>query len=227
MSGIVTAIVGGVTALGSLGMGIAQNHQNKKAARGQRRKENLAAAEIRRIEANRQQVIDKSGDIRAMKDQIFNPYQNNAVAMQGVNLKMEETDEALANTLNAINRAGGGAGAATALARQAAASKAQVAASIENQELKNQQLYLQGEQQKMNQQMAIEQAAIQEEIGAYGRQEERDIMQLQRTAALQQVAGQQAMDLTQAGNAAMAAGVAGFAQGAGIAAKGISAMPPK
>lgn len=227
MSGIVTAIVGGVTALGSLGMGIAQNHQNKKAARGQRRKENLAAAEIRRIEANRQQVIDKSGDIRAMKDQIFNPYQNNAVAMQGVNLKMEETDEALANTLNAINRAGGGAGAATALARQAAASKAQVAASIENQELKNQQLYLQGEQQKMNQQMAIEQAAIQEEIGAYGRQEERDIMQLQRTAGLQQVAGQQAMDLTQAGNAAMAAGVAGFAQGAGIAAKGISAMPPK
>lgn len=227
MSGIVTAIVGGVTALGSLGMGIAQNHQNKKAARGQRRKENLAAAELRRIEANRQQVIDKSGDIRAMKDQIFNPYQNNAVAMQGVNLKMEETDEALANTLNAINRAGGGAGAATALARQAAASKAQVAASIENQELKNQQLYLQGEQQKMNQQMAIEQAAIQEEIGAYGRQEERDIMQLQRTAGLQQVAGQQAMDLTQAGNAAMAAGVAGFAQGAGIAAKGISAMPPK
>lgn len=227
MSGIVTAIVGGVTALGSLGMGLAQNHQNKKAARGQRRKENLAAAELRRIEANRQQVIDKSGDIRAMKDQIFNPYQNNAVAMQGVNLKMEETDEALANTLNAINRAGGGAGAATALARQAAASKAQVAASIENQELKNQQLYLQGEQQKMNQQMAIEQAAIQEEIGAYGRQEERDIMQLQRTAGLQQVAGQQAMDLTQAGNAAMAAGVAGFAQGAGIAAKGISAMPPK
>ena len=222
MSGIVTAIVGGVTALGSLGMGIAQNHQNKKASRAQRRKENLAAAELRRIEANRQQVIDKSGDIRAMKDQIFNPYQNNAVAMQGVNLKMEETDEALANTLNAINRAGGGAGAATALARQAAASKAQVAASIENQELKNQQLYLQGEQQKMNQQMAIEQAAIQEEIGAYGRQEERDIMQLQRTAGLQQVAGQQAMDLTQAGNAAMASGVAGFAQGAGMVGTGLT-----
>ena len=218
----VTAIVGGVTALGSLGMGIAQNHQNKKASRAQRRKENLAAAELRRIEANRQQVIDKSGDIRAMKDQIFNPYQNNAVAMQGVNLKMEETDEALANTLNAINRAGGGAGAATALARQAAASKAQVAASIENQELKNQQLYLQGEQQKMNQQMAIEQAAIQEEIGAYGRQEERDIMQLQRTAGLQQVAGQQAMDLTQAGNAAMASGVAGFAQGAGMVGTGLT-----
>ena len=160
-----------------------------------------------------------------MKDQIFNPYQNNAVAMQGVNLKMEETDEALANTLNAINRAGGGAGAATALARQAASSKAQVAASIENQELKNQQLYLQGEQQKQQQQMALEQAAIQEEIGAYGRQEQRDIMQLQRFAGLQQVAGQQAMDLTQAGNAAMASGVAGFAQGAGMVGDGLTYKP--
>lgn len=227
MAGIATIVVGAVTALGSLGMGLSQNHQNKKAARNQRRKEQLAAAELRRIEANRQAVIDKSGDIRAMKDEIFNPYQNNAVAMQGVNLKMEETDESLANTLNAINKSGGGAGAATALARQAAASKAQVAASIENQELKNQQLYLQGEQQKMNQQMAIEQAAIQEEIGAYGRQEQRDIMQLQRTAGLQQVAGQQAMDLTQAGNAAMMAGVGGFASGMGDVVTGIGKLSKK
>lgn len=222
MAAIAMIVVGAVSALGSLGMGLSQNHQNKREARNQRRKEQLAEAELRRIEANRQAVIDKSGDIRAMKDEIFNPYQNNAVAMQGVNLKMEETDEALANTLNAINRSGGGAGAATALARQAAASKAQVAASIENQELKNQQLYLQGEQQKMNQQMAIEQAAIQEEIGAYGRQEQRDIMALNRAAGLQQVAGQQAMDLTQAGNAAMTAGVSGFASGVGIVGQGLS-----
>ena len=213
MAGI-AAIIAGVGALSSLGMGIASNHQAKRQARDQRRKEQLAAAELRRIEANRQAIIDKSNDIRAMKDQIFNPYQNNAVAMQGVNLKMEETDEALANTLNAINRSGGGAGAATALARQAAASKAQVAASIENQELKNQQLYLQGEQQKINQQMAIEQAAIQEEIGAFGRQEQRDIMSLQRTAGLQQVAAQQAMDFTQSGQAALMSGVSGFATGA-------------
>ena len=224
MAGIGMIVVGAVSALGSLGMGLSQNAQNQRAARDQRRKENLAAAELRRIEANRQAVIDKSGDIRAMKDEIFSPYQNNAVAMQGVNLKMEETDEALANTLNAINRAGGGAGAATALARQAAASKAQVAASIENQELKNQQLYLQGEQQKMNQQMAIEQAAIQEEISAYGRQEQRDIMALNRAAGLQQVAAQQAMDYTQAGNAAMMAGVSGFASGAGIAAQGFGEL---
>jgi len=218
------AVVGAVSALGSLGMGISQNQQAKKDAARQRRKEQLAAAEIRKIEANRQQVIDKSDDIRAMKDQIFNPYQNNAVAMQGVNLKMQQTDEALANTLNAINQSGGGAGAATALARQAAASKAQVAASIENQELKNQQLYLQGEQQKVSQQQALEQAAIQEEIGAYGRQESRDIMSLNRQAGLQQVAGQQAMDLTQSGQAALSSGVAGFASGMGGVATGLGQM---
>ena len=104
------------------------------------------------LERSRQQVVDKSDEIRAMKDEVFNPYQNLGVAMQGVNLKIEQTDEALANTLNALNKSGAGAGAATALARQAAASKAQVAASIENQELKNQQLYLTGEQQKVGQQ---------------------------------------------------------------------------
>ena len=222
MSGIAAIVVGAVSALGSLGMGISQNQQAKKDAARQRRKEQLAAAEIRKIEANRQQVIDKSDDIRAMKDQIFNPYQNNAVAMQGVNLKMQQTDEALANTLNAINQSGGGAGAATALARQAAASKAQVAASIENQELKNQQLYLQGEQQKVSQQQALEQAAIQEEIGVYGRQESRDIMSLNRQAGLQQVAGQQAMDLTQSGQAALSSGVAGFASGLGDVGTGIA-----
>ena len=44
MSGIASIIVGGVTALGSLGMGIAQNSQNKRAAAKQRRKEELAAS---------------------------------------------------------------------------------------------------------------------------------------------------------------------------------------
>ena len=67
-------------------------------------------AEIKALERNRQQVIDRSDDIRALGDNIVNPYQNLGIAMQGVNLKIAETDEALANTLNALNRAGVGAG---------------------------------------------------------------------------------------------------------------------
>jgi len=221
MAGIVTGIIGGVAALGSLGLGIAQNSKANKNARIEEAKARREEARLRALEASRQPVIDRSEEIRGLKQQVFNPYQNLGVAMQGVNIKMEETDEALANTLNAINQSGAGAGAATALARQAAASKAQVAASIENQELKNQQLRLQGEAQKMSQQLALEQQAIQEEINVYGRQETRDIAQLNRLAAQQQNAQQRAVDFIAGGQAAMTAGLSGFAQGAGTSAAGL------
>jgi len=216
------AISGGVQALTSLGMGLYQNHQAQAEMRRQRREEAKQERELARLEAMRQPVINQADEIRALADTVTNPYQNLGIAMQGVNLKMEETDEALANTLDALNRSGAGAGAATMLAKQAAASKAQVAATIEKQELQNQQLYLQGEQQKMNQQMALEQAAIQEEIGAFGRQEARDVMQMQRIAGLQQNAMQMAAQYGQMGQAAMTAGITGFAQGLGDVAGGIS-----
>ena len=164
--------------------------------------------EIKALERSRQQVIDRSDDIRALADSVVNPYQNLGVAMQGVNIRMEETDEALANTLDALNRAGVGAGAATQLARQAAASKAQVSAVIENQELKNQQLYLSGEAQKRQQQLSLEQQAIQEEIGVYGRQEVRDVQQLNRLAGLSQNAAQRASDYQVAGQSIQASNTA-------------------
>jgi hypothetical protein len=210
----VAAITAGVGALGSLGMGIAGKAKGNKNAQIEARKEKRMQQKLEALERSRQQVVDKSDEIRAMKDEVFNPYQNLGVAMQGVNLKIEQTDEALANTLNALNKSGAGAGAATALARQAAASKAQVAASIENQELKNQQLYLSGEQQKVGQQLALEQQAIQEEINVYGRQETRDVAQLNRLAGQQQNAAQRQMQYMAGGDAAMAAGLAGFTQGA-------------
>ena len=214
MSAVALAVVAGIGAAASLGMGIAGNAKNNKLKRQEDRMAKNAQQRLEALERSRQQVVDKSDEIRAMKDEVFNPYQNLGVAMQGVNLKMEETDEALANTLNALNKSGAGAGAATALARQAAASKAQVAASIENQELKNQQLYLTGEQQKMGQQLALEQQAIQEEINVYGRQETRDVAQLNRLAGQQQNAAQRQMQYVAGGDAAMAAGLAGFTQGA-------------
>ena len=164
--------------------------------------------EIKALERSRQQVIDRSDDIRALADSVVNPYQNLGVAMQGVNIRMEETDEALANTLDALNRSGVGAGAATQLARQAAASKAQVSAAIENQELKNQQLYLSGEAQKRQQQLSLEQQAIQEEIGVYGRQEVRDVQQLNRLAGLSQNAAQRASDYQVAGQSIQASNTA-------------------
>ena len=220
MAGIVTGIIAGAAALGSLGVGIAQNSKANKNARIEAAKARREEARLRALEASRQPVVDKSDEIRGLKQQVFNPYENLGVAMQGVNIKMEQTDEALANTLNALNQSG--VGAATALARQAAASKAQVAASIENQELKNQQLKLEGEAQKMNQQMALEQQALQEEINVYGRQETRDIAQLNRLAGQQQNAEQRAVDFQAGGQAALMAGISGAASSAGISAGGFS-----
>ena len=208
MSSVALAVVSGLGILANIGMGMKASNDAKDEARREREEKRKRDAEIKALERSRQSVIDKSDDIRALKSSVVNPYQNLSVAMQGVNIRMEETDEALANTLDALNRTGVGAGAATQLARQAAASKAQVAASIENQELKNQQLYLSGEAQKRQQQLSLEQQAIQEEIGVYGRQEVRDVQQLNRLAGLSQNAAQRAADYQVAGQSIQASNTA-------------------
>jgi len=227
-AGILLPLLGLGVQVGSV---VYSNIQNRKAqndaneAAGVERQAQLDRDnEIKALERSRQQVIDRSDDIRALADSVVNPYQNLGVAMQGVNIRMEETDEALANTLNALNRAGVGAGAATQLARQAAASKAQVAAAIENQELKNQQLYLGGEAQKRQQQLSLEQQAIQEEIGVYGRQEVRDVQQLNRLAGLSQNAAQRASDYQVAGQSIQASNTAAMLNNMGSLANIITSF---
>ena len=224
MSGVITGIAGAVIGLGSLTMGIIGNSKAKKQGREARRKARAEELKLEALEASRQSVIDVSDDIRNMKDAVFNPYQNLGIAMQGVDLQMEETDEALANTLDSLSRSGVGAGSATALARQAAMSKASVAATIETQELQNQKLYLQGEQQTMQKKMEIEQAALQEEVNFYGRQETRDIAKLNRLAGLQQGYEQQGMAYDAAGQQALASGVQGLGAGLNLSAAGVAKM---
>ena len=171
--GIITAATGVASLVGGM---ISKGKANKK-AKAQERKQLEAERKLAAFEQNRQAVVDQSGKIRAMKDQVFNPYANLAVATQAADLQIEQTDQALANTLDQINQSGTGAGAATALARMAAASKAQVGASIENQKLR-----AEGDAQVSAQKMQLEQAAIGEETAAWGRQEERDLAQLDRLA---------------------------------------------
>tara|TARA_R110001599_G_scaffold1901_2_gene10021 strand:+ start:310 stop:993 length:684 start_codon:yes stop_codon:yes gene_type:complete len=221
MSGIATAIIGGVGLIASLGMGI---HNKNKAERESRKMERLQKKEAQRLkmlENQRQDVIDKSDDIRAMKDEVFNPAANLGVAMQGVNLKMEETDASLANTLEAINQSGQGAGAATQLAQAVAKSKAQTAGIIEQQELSNQKAYLQGEQQVQQQKQAIESQAINEEINVYGRTETRELSAMNRAAGLADGYAQNALNLQQAADAAMMAGVTGAVDSGGTLGAGL------
>lgn len=172
---------------------------------GQKKKSQIENARLRRLEKQykilqdtRQAVIDQSDEIRSLKDQVYNPYANLGVAMQATNMKLEQSDEDLANILQSVNQAGAGGGAATQLARMASVSKAQAAAGLEQQELQNQQLRIQGEAQVMQQKLSIEQMALQEEVAAWGRQENRDIQDMNRVATLEGRANTRAMQHEQA-----------------------------
>tara|TARA_R110002012_G_scaffold32579_3_gene96025 strand:+ start:6150 stop:6821 length:672 start_codon:yes stop_codon:yes gene_type:complete len=216
MAGLITGIASLAIGAGSaIYNGIAASNAKKK----QEKKEKAAATKLQQLERSRQAVIDQSGKIRALKDQVFNPYANLAVANKASDLKIEQTDQALANTLEQINQSGTGAGGATALARMAAASKAQVGASLENQEVANNKLRAEGEASANAQKMQLEQAAIGEETAAWGRQEGREQVQLDRTSGMMENAQAQAaaygMQGTQAVMSGLASGASGFASGYG------------
>lgn len=86
-----------------------------------------------------------------------NEYANLGVATGAAEFQAEQSDLALANTLDAMKAGGYGGGGATALAKMAAQSKKQVAISLEQQEMANNKLRAQGamEAQKLNNQAAV------------------------------------------------------------------------
>tara|TARA_R110002012_G_scaffold320859_1_gene546250 strand:- start:1611 stop:2237 length:627 start_codon:yes stop_codon:yes gene_type:complete len=105
-----------------------------------RRQLELADKQMKTIMDNREAVTNPFADVT-------NPYRNMGVATQAAEMQAQQTDQALANTLDTLRATGTSAGGATALARAAAQSKQGISASIEAQESKNQQLIAQGEQQ--------------------------------------------------------------------------------
>ena len=80
-----------------------------------------------------------------------NQMANLSVSTKAAEFQAEQTDMALANTLDTIAATGGGAGGATALAQAALQSKKGIAASLEQQEANNQKLAAQGAQQLQTQ----------------------------------------------------------------------------
>lgn len=127
---------------------------------------------------NRQPVIDNSDDIRALADSVSNPYANLGVATQAAEFQAEQADMALSSTLDSMVASGASAGGATALARAALQSQRGISASIQQQELKNQQLAAQGEQMAQTQRRNLLLQAEQEEVAAFNRQERRDDVEL-------------------------------------------------
>jgi len=144
--------------------GAVSANQAKQAAKGAANDAARARAEMAAIKANRAAIVnpyanDKnlSGMAKDLSGMITNPYANLGVATKAAEIQMEQTDIALANTLDTLRETGAGAGGATALAQAALQSKKGVAATIEAQEVENQKLAAQGESQKQQLKMSEQQ----------------------------------------------------------------------
>jgi hypothetical protein len=124
--------------------------------------------DITKLEKNRQQLTNPFINLS-------NPYANLSVATKAAEMQAEQTDIALANTLDSLRKTG--AGGATALAQAALKSKQGIAASIEQQEVANEKLRAQG-------QMQVDIAKAKGESWKIGMQERREEIQLDRLQSL-------------------------------------------
>tara|TARA_R100001510_G_scaffold7528_1_gene5837 strand:- start:1 stop:747 length:747 start_codon:yes stop_codon:yes gene_type:complete len=152
-------------------MGIHQANKAKNAIQGpggyQEKLENL--------EKNRQQLVNPYATIT-------NPFQNLQVATKAAEMQADQSDLALANTLDVIRKTG--AGGATALAQAALKSKQGIAASIEKQQVQNQRLAAQGE-------LRVQQLRARGEFSVMSAQERREEAQLDRLQGQIDLAQQQ------------------------------------
>jgi len=137
----VAAVVAGV---GKAVGGAVAAGQAHKAMRSARNQKNDAKFKMEAARQNRRDisnpyagVTDLSGLASDLSSQITNPFNNLQVSTAAAEMKAEETDIALANTLDTLEQTGASAGGATALALAALKSKKEVAASIEEQEAAN------------------------------------------------------------------------------------------
>ncbi len=196
------AIIGGAVSL--IG-GIFGSSRARREARRRKIQARGLEYKLNQLEENRQEITDPYANITDLSSMLSNPFANLSVATKAAEMQMEQTDIALANTLDTI-RATGGAGSATALAQAALQSKKGVAASIEQQEAANEKQRAAGEATLQRQQMAEAQrqqmADVQGEQYVFQQQETRDMQQLNRLSnqigALRGAAAQASADSTAA-----------------------------
>ena len=175
MAGIATAaiIAGGISAVGSLVSGIFGSGRAKRAARRARAEKKRLRGELKSLESSRQSVInpyentkDLSSLAQDLSGNLSNPFANLSVATGAAEMQAEQSDIALANTLDTLRASGASAGGATALAQAALQSKKGVAAGIEGQEATNEKMRAQGEQnlqsQKMQEQQRVQGVQVDE-----------------------------------------------------------------
>lgn len=142
-------------------MGFIQNRKQKKIAEEFETKRLAKEEDVQKLMANRAEIR--------------NPYANLAVATEAAEFQAQQVDQSLANTLDAMQAGGFGAGGATALAREAAKAKQGISADIQKQEATNQQLFGRGEQIRQQAEIDKELDTINFEIGNLDRLEQREM----------------------------------------------------
>jgi len=192
--------IGGSVLSGILGGSAAKRAKRRAQAEARRLKGKLEF-----LENNRQAIInpyegitDLSGMITDRSAEMTNAYNNLSVATQAAEMKIEQSDIALANTLDTLMQTGSGAGGATALAQAALQSKKEVAASIEQQEVANEKLRAQGEESleqrriaekariegiQLQQAEKVQQAEVSGKQFVFQQKENREQQKIDRTAA--------------------------------------------
>ena len=225
-----------IGAIGSVAGGIIGSSSAKKQAEAAKAERDRISRQMALFEQNRQAVINPysgvtslSGLVDEMRADLSNPFANLGVATSAAEIQMEQTDIALANTLDVLQATGASAGGATALAQAAKQSKKEVSANIEQQEAQNEKLRAQGEQALQAKEMQLtqmemsEEARIQQAEAAgkqfmFGAQEARDMATLDRMQGGIDQANQNAANANMAGAQSMAGMISGVTSviGAGL-----------
>lgn len=198
---MIPQIIGGAASIAGGLVGASAARQREAAARKERKR---LTQKLEQLEANRQDIINPYEGVQDLSSFISNPFANLSVATGAAEIKIEEADISLANTLDTMRATGASAGGATALAQAALRSKKGVAASIEAQEKSNEDKRAQGEQTMEQRQLAeqnrLQQADVAGEKFVFGETEKRQVAELDRTAALlgaaRQAEAQAGMDKT-------------------------------
>jgi len=226
-------VAAGIGVLGSVVGGLISGKKAKDAAAAAAAEKARIGKQMAIFEAGRQEVINPFSDVKSlsglvdeMRSDLSNPFANLGVATSAAEIQMEQTDIALANTLDTLQATGASAGGATALAQAAARSKKDVAANIEQQEAANEKLRAQGEQELQAKQMQLTQMEMSEEARIqnaqaqgkqfmFGAQENRDMATLDRMQAGIDQSNQNAANANMAGAQATAGMISGVTSSVG------------
>ena len=206
----------GSSVAGAIGAGKRAKRAGRKSARLEDKLEGL--------EKSRQAIInpfagvtDLSSMVKDVSSMASNPYDNLGVATQAAEIQMEQSDIALANTLDTLRATGASAGGATALAQAALQSKRGISASIEKQEAVNQKFRADGEASlqlskqseairvqsaQLGEAKRLQQADVAGREFVYGEKERREGEQLNRVQA--QITGAQQQETAARANQASA-----------------------